>query len=142
MIVKNILQEFRVRLSLKSHSRTCTCITTKSTKKSRLHLIQTLRQSQQSLLVLLTRRKFSCRKIHFTNFNSCSTSSSRMPGESKYKIVFVRHGVSEWNLKNLFCGWFDASLSEAGEKEAKSGGAAIKEAGLKFDQAFTSKLKR
>jgi len=63
-------------------------------------------------------------------------------GAKTYEIVFVRHGESEWNLKNLFCGWYDASLSEAGEKEAKSGGAAIKEAGLKFDQAFTSKLKR
>lgn len=35
-----------------------------------------------------------------------------MPG--KYKIVMVRHGESEWNQKNLFCGWFDANLSEKG----------------------------
>lgn len=32
----------------------------------------------------------------------------------KYKIVMVRHGESEWNQKNLFCGWFDANLSEKG----------------------------
>lgn len=31
-----------------------------------------------------------------------------------YKIVMVRHGESEWNQKNLFCGWFDADLSEKG----------------------------
>lgn len=31
-----------------------------------------------------------------------------------YKIVMVRHGESEWNQKNLFCGWFDANLSEKG----------------------------
>lgn len=36
----------------------------------------------------------------------------RMAG--KYKIVMVRHGESEWNEKNLFCGWFDANLSEKG----------------------------
>lgn len=36
-----------------------------------------------------------------------------MPG--KYKIVMVRHGESEWNQKNLFCGWFDANLSDKGK---------------------------
>lgn len=34
----------------------------------------------------------------------------------KYKIVMVRHGESEWNQKNLFCGWFDANLSDKGMK--------------------------
>jgi hypothetical protein len=33
-----------------------------------------------------------------------------------YKIVMVRHGESEWNEKNLFCGWYDANLSEKGKK--------------------------
>lgn len=33
-----------------------------------------------------------------------------------YKIVMVRHGESEWNEKNLFCGWFDANLSQKGRK--------------------------
>lgn len=32
----------------------------------------------------------------------------------KYKIVMVRHGESEWNQKNQFCGWFDANLSDKG----------------------------
>jgi len=58
------------------------------------------------------------------------------------KIVFVRHGESEWNLKNLFCGWFDADLSDKGVEEATAGGKAIKEGNWKFDCAFTSKLKR
>lgn len=60
----------------------------------------------------------------------------------KYKIVMVRHGESEWNQKNLFCGWFDANLSEKGKEEAKAAGKAIKEAGLKFDVAHTSVLTR
>lgn len=34
----------------------------------------------------------------------------------KYKIVMVRHGESEWNQKNLFCGWFDANLSDKGNE--------------------------
>lgn len=60
----------------------------------------------------------------------------------KYKIVMVRHGESEWNQKNLFCGWFDANLSEKGKQEAIAAGKAIKEAGLKFDVAHTSLLTR
>jgi len=31
-----------------------------------------------------------------------------------YKVVMVRHGESEWNKKNLFCGWYDAELSTKG----------------------------
>jgi len=54
----------------------------------------------------------------------------------------VRHGESEWNKENKFCGWFDADLSAAGEEEAKNAGKLIKEKGLTFDIAFTSVLKR
>jgi 2,3-bisphosphoglycerate-dependent phosphoglycerate mutase len=49
--------------------------------------------------------------------------------EAKHKIVFVRHGESEWNLKNLFCGWVDSDLSAKGLEEASSGGEAIKASG-------------
>lgn len=31
-----------------------------------------------------------------------------------FKVVFVRHGESEWNKQNLFCGWNDVNLSETG----------------------------
>lgn len=43
-----------------------------------------------------------------------------------YKLVLIRHGESVWNQENRFCGWFDADLSETGEKEAKRGGQALK----------------
>ena len=58
------------------------------------------------------------------------------------KLVFVRHGQSEWNLKNLFTGWVDVNLSEQGEQEAKEAGRKLKEAGIEFDQAYTSVLTR
>jgi len=58
------------------------------------------------------------------------------------KIIFVRHGESEWNKMNQFCGWFDADLTQQGVDEAVAGGKAIKDAGYKFDMAFTSVLKR
>jgi len=54
---------------------------------------------------------------------------------STYKIVMIRHGESEWNKENKFCGWFDAKLSEVGIKEAEAGGKALAEAGYTFDLA-------
>ena len=59
-----------------------------------------------------------------------------------YKIVMIRHGESEWNKENKFCGWFDANLSPKGVEEATAGGKALAEAGYKFDVAHTSLLTR
>lgn len=57
-------------------------------------------------------------------------------------LVLVRHGQSEWNLKNLFTGWKDPGLTETGISEAKTAGQRLKERGLLFDVAFTSVLTR
>ena len=57
-------------------------------------------------------------------------------------LVLVRHGQSDWNLKNLFTGWRDVDLSEQGIAEAHTAGRKLKRQGLKFDIAFTSALKR
>lgn len=57
-------------------------------------------------------------------------------------MVLVRHGQSDWNLKNLFTGWRDVDLTELGITEAKTGGEALAATGIKFDIAFTSALKR
>jgi len=57
-------------------------------------------------------------------------------------LVLVRHGQSEWNLKNLFTGWRDVDLSELGHQEAREAGAKLERRGLKFDIAFTSVLQR
>ena len=57
-------------------------------------------------------------------------------------LVLVRHGQSEWNLKNLFTGWKDVGLSEKGVAEAKAAGERLKRKGFKFDIAYTSALTR
>lgn len=57
-------------------------------------------------------------------------------------LVLVRHGQSEWNLKNLFTGWRDPDLTEVGVTEANAGGKALADYGITFDIAFTSSLKR
>ncbi|MFC6347934.1 2,3-diphosphoglycerate-dependent phosphoglycerate mutase [Vagococcus carniphilus] len=58
------------------------------------------------------------------------------------KLVFVRHGLSEWNALNLFTGWEDVDLSDKGIEEAKEAGKKIKQANIYFDVAYTSYLKR
>jgi 2,3-bisphosphoglycerate-dependent phosphoglycerate mutase len=57
-------------------------------------------------------------------------------------LVLVRHGQSEWNLKNLFTGWKDPDLSEKGVEEAHAAGRKLKDKGYKFDVCFTSALTR
>lgn len=57
-------------------------------------------------------------------------------------LVLVRHGQSDWNLKNLFTGWRDVDLTETGVAEAREAGRKLKTQGIKFDVAFTSVLKR
>ena len=57
-------------------------------------------------------------------------------------LVLVRHGQSEWNLKNLFTGWKDPDLSEKGVAEAHAAGRKLKATGLTFDVAYTSALTR
>ncbi len=61
---------------------------------------------------------------------------------SERLLVLVRHGQSEWNLKNLFTGWRDVGLTENGVKEAHVAGRKLKALGLRFDVAFTSALVR
>ena len=58
------------------------------------------------------------------------------------ELVFIRHGQSEWNAKNLFTGWRDVKLSEQGLAEAAAAGKKLKEKGYEFDIAFTSVLTR
>ena len=57
-------------------------------------------------------------------------------------LVLVRHGQSEWNLKNLFTGWRDVDLTPQGIDEAHAAGAAMKAEGLSFGVCFTSALIR
>src|SRR6201988_774001 len=57
-------------------------------------------------------------------------------------LVLVRHGQSDWNLKNLFTGWKDPDLTEQGLAEAEDAGRKLRAHGLKFDIAFTSVLLR
>lgn len=55
-------------------------------------------------------------------------------------LVIFRHGQSTWNLENKFTGWVDVDLTPKGIEEAKAAGLKLKS--FKFDEGFTSGLKR
>ena len=57
-------------------------------------------------------------------------------------LVLLRHGESEWNLENLFTGWYDCDLTPTGEAQAVAGGRLMAERGLLPDVVHTSVLVR
>jgi 2,3-bisphosphoglycerate-dependent phosphoglycerate mutase len=57
-------------------------------------------------------------------------------------LVLVRHGQSEWNRLNQFTGWRDPDLTDKGVIEARWAGRVLRDTGIQFDLAFTSKLRR
>ncbi|CDP52221.1 Phosphoglycerate mutase [Devosia sp. DBB001] len=57
-------------------------------------------------------------------------------------LILVRHGESEWNLKNLFTGWRNPDLTEKGIGEARATGRILKAKSFAFDLTYTSALKR
>jgi 2,3-bisphosphoglycerate-dependent phosphoglycerate mutase len=59
-----------------------------------------------------------------------------------YPFVLLRHGQSEWNQANRFTGWVDVDLTPQGLQEARMAGQYLRAAGLSFDLAYTSLLKR
>lgn len=61
---------------------------------------------------------------------------------TKHYLVLLRHGQSQWNLENRFTGFHDVELSDLGREEAKGAGKRLHDAGIQFDQVFTSTLKR
>jgi len=61
---------------------------------------------------------------------------------SEHTVILLRHGESQWNSDNRFCGWVDIDLSTLGEHEAETAGQALVAAGLRPTIAFTSLLKR
>lgn len=58
------------------------------------------------------------------------------------RLVLLRHGQSDWNLKNLFTGWTDVDLTKQGREEARAAAGLLADEGLEFEVAFTSVLKR
>lgn len=61
---------------------------------------------------------------------------------STAQLALVRHGESQWNYEGRFTGWTDVDLTPAGIAQMQRAGQALAEAGMQFDLAVTSLLKR
>ena len=48
-----------------------------------------------------------------------------MSEENKIQFIFLRHGQSTLNSKNLFCGWIDPPLTDIGIEQAKTAASEI-----------------
>lgn len=55
-------------------------------------------------------------------------------------LILMRHGQSMWNAANLFTGWVDVPLTQAGIDEALAGGRTL--ADIQIDEVHTSTLIR
>ena len=56
------------------------------------------------------------------------------------RMIFVRHGESEANIKRIFAGWTDAPLTEKGHRQAEVTAEFLKK--YKIDVAYASDLQR
>ena len=59
-----------------------------------------------------------------------------------HDLILLRHGRSTWNDRNLFTGWHDCGLNEAGRSEARQAAELLAEAGLIPTAVHTSVLRR
>jgi 2,3-bisphosphoglycerate-dependent phosphoglycerate mutase len=57
-------------------------------------------------------------------------------------LILLRHGESDWNLKNLFTGWVDVGLTGTGVAEGERAGELLVEHDLRPDVVHTSLLRR
>ncbi|CAN3365536.1 phosphoglycerate mutase 1 [Diutina catenulata] len=57
-------------------------------------------------------------------------------------LIVVRHGESEWNRTNKFCGWIDINLLAKGHNEARHAAELLRKGEYEPDALFTSKLTR
>ena len=59
-----------------------------------------------------------------------------------HDLILLRHGRSEWNDKNLFTGWYDCGLNDAGRAEARRAAELLAAADLLPTAVHTSVLRR
>ncbi|GAB3556654.1 phosphoglyceromutase [Spelaeicoccus albus] len=65
-----------------------------------------------------------------------------MADNSSRTLILLRHGESDWNLKNLFTGWVDVPLTDTGRDEGRRAGELLAADGLLPDVVHTSRLQR
>lgn len=77
-----------------------------------------------------------------TTTSSIDTSSHITKEMPAHRLIILRHGESQWNKENKFCGWIDIPLSIKGQQEAQYAAELIHSHNLDPDIIYTSKLTR
>ena len=62
--------------------------------------------------------------------------------EPPTKILFLRHGETDWNVKGIIQGWKGAGLNAVGLRQAKAAAARVKRMDLSIGAVLSSDLKR
>ena len=57
-------------------------------------------------------------------------------------LYFIRHGLSEMNVKGEYSGTSDTALTESGKKQASKTGQYIRDQGISFNLVMASPLQR
>ena len=65
-----------------------------------------------------------------------------MPHQTSVPVVLMRHAQSVSNQEQRFTGWDDPPLTKQGLIEARQAGECLRERGLEFDLAYSSRLQR
>jgi 2,3-bisphosphoglycerate-dependent phosphoglycerate mutase len=58
------------------------------------------------------------------------------------RLIVLRHGESEWYRDNRFTGWADVDLTEEGVLQMRHAALALRDAGIEFNVAYASVLRR
>ncbi len=56
------------------------------------------------------------------------------------KLMLIRHGSTDWNIKKRYCGWADLGLSQAGRRQVKK--LCLRLSKEKFHKIYSSDRKR
>lgn len=96
---------------------------------------------RQYIITFKFTNSFTHIRIIMSNTTSISTNITNHK-DSKFRLILLRHGQSEWNNSNRFCGWVDVKLTDKGKQQAGQAASLIKQAHLPPDIIFTSKLTR
>ncbi len=63
-------------------------------------------------------------------------------GDEPTRILFVRHGETDWNVKRIIQGWTGTSLNALGLRQARLMAARVAGMGLRIDRIVSSDLGR
>ena len=59
-----------------------------------------------------------------------------------FKIILVRHGISKWNYKNLYTGWYNSDITNEGLRNSLKVGELLNEYNISPNIIFTSQQSR